>query len=30
MNYRRALPKDQLFTWKDTKMFTLGQYILMH
>lgn len=30
MNYRTALPKDQLFTWKDTKMFTLGQYILMH
>ena len=30
MNYRLALPKDQLFSWKDTKVFTLGQYILMH
>ena len=30
MNYRMALPKDQIFTWKDTKVFTLGQYILMH
>lgn len=30
MNYRIALPKDQIFTWKDTKMFMLGQYMLMH
>lgn len=30
MNYRTALPKDQLFTWKDVKVFILGQYILMH
>ncbi len=30
MNYRIALPKDQIFTWKNTKMFMLGQYMLMH
>lgn len=30
MNYRTALPKDRLFTWKDVKVFMLGQYILMH
>lgn len=30
MNYRTALPKDQLFGWKDVKVFILGQYILMH
>ncbi len=30
MNYRTALPKDQVFTWKDVKVFMLGQYILMH
>ena len=30
MNYRTALPKDQVFTWKDIKVFMLGQYILMH
>ena len=30
MNYRTALPKDQLFAWKDVKVFILGQYILMH
>lgn len=30
MNYRTALPKDQLFTWNDVKVFVLGQYILMH
>lgn len=30
MNYRTALPKDQLFTWSDVKVFILGQYILMH
>lgn len=30
MQYRTALPKRQLCTWKDVKMFMLGQYILMH
>ncbi len=30
MNYRTALPKDQVFGWKDVKVFILGQYILMH
>ncbi len=30
MNYRTALPKGQIFTWKDVKMFVLGQYIVMH
>lgn len=30
MNYRTALPKDQVITWDDVKMFMLGQYILMH
>ena len=30
IHYRTALPKDQLFTWKDVKVFMLGQYILMH
>lgn len=30
MQYRTALPKRQLCTWKDIKMFMLGQYILMH
>lgn len=30
MNYRTALPRDQVFSWKDVKMFMLGQYILMH
>ena len=30
MNYHTALPKDQIFTWKDVKVFMLGQYILMH
>lgn len=30
MNYRMALPQDQVFTWDDTKSFMLGQYILMH
>lgn len=30
MNYRTALPKDQVTTWDDVKMFMLGQYILMH
>lgn len=30
MNYRLALPQNQLFTWSDVKVFMLGQYILMH
>ena len=30
MQYRKALPKRQLCTWKDVKVFMLGQYILMH
>ena len=30
MNYRTALPKGQIFTWKDVKMFVLGLYIVMH
>ncbi len=30
MNYRTALPKNQVFSWKDVKVFMLGQYILMH
>ncbi len=30
MQYRTALPKRQLCTWKDIKVFMLGQYILMH
>ncbi|MGN0158724.1 MAG: glycosyltransferase family 2 protein [Brotaphodocola sp.] len=30
MQYRTALPKRELFTWKDVKVFMLGQYILMH
>lgn len=30
MNYRTALPKNQVFTWEDVKVFMLGQYILMH
>lgn len=30
MNYKRALPKDQLMTWSEAKNFILGQYILMH
>ena len=30
MQYRTALPKRQLCTWKDVKVFMLGQYILMH
>ena len=30
MNYRTTLPKDQVFSWKDVKVFMLGQYILMH
>lgn len=30
MRYRHALPKNELFTWKDVKHFMKGQYILMH
>lgn len=30
MHYRRILPKDELFTWKDCHHFTKGHYILMH
>lgn len=30
MNYRTALPRDQVFGWDDVKVFMLGQYILMH
>ncbi len=30
MNYRMALPRDQVFSWSDVKVFMLGQYILMH
>lgn len=30
MNYRTALPKDQIVGWDDVKVFMLGQYILMH
>lgn len=30
MQYRTALPKRELFTWDDVKVFMLGQYILMH
>ena len=30
MNYNMALPKNELFTWDDVKVFMAGQYILMH
>jgi len=30
MQYRTALPKRELFTWDQVKVFILGQYILMH
>lgn len=30
MNYRTALPREELIDWSGTKMFMLGQYILMH
>lgn len=30
MQYTSALPKNQMFTWKDVKHFRKGQYILMH
>ena len=29
MNYNMALPKNELFTWDDVKVFMAGQYILM-
>ena len=30
MNYRTAIPKDELIDWSSVRMFMLGQYILMH
>lgn len=30
MNYRTALPQNELFGWNQVKVFMLGQYILMH
>ena len=30
INYRRALPKDQIFTWNDIMHFKQSQNILMH
>ena len=30
INYRGALPKDEIFTWEDVRHFGLGQNILMH
>ena len=30
MQYRRALPKNRVFSWEETKRFRKGQYILMH
>lgn len=30
MNYKKVIPKDELITWSDVKIFMLGQYILMH
>jgi len=30
MKYITALPKDEMFSWKDVKHFYKGQYILMH
>ena len=30
MNYRTALPKEELIDWNGVKLFRLGQYILMH
>ena len=30
MNYNTALPKNEVFTWDDVKVFIAGQYILMH
>lgn len=30
MRYRHALPRDEMFTWKQVRHFHKGQYILMH
>ena len=30
MKYTTALPKEELFSWKDVRHFYKGQYILMH
>ena len=30
MNYRTAIPRNEVFTWSDAKYFAPGQYILMH
>lgn len=30
MNYKTALPQDELLDWSGVKLFMLGQYILMH
>ncbi len=30
MNYNTALPKNEVISWSDVKLFMLGQYILMH
>lgn len=30
INYKSVLPKNKVFTWKDTKKFRLDQNILMH
>jgi len=30
MQYRRYLPKEQVFTWKDVRRFRTGKYLLMH
>lgn len=30
MKYHHALPKDEIFTWKNVHHFRVGQYILMH
>lgn len=30
MNYHHALPRNEIFTWKDVRHFKIGQYILMH
>lgn len=30
MNYRTALPRDEVFGWEDIRFFKTSQYILMH
>ncbi|MCL2866018.1 MAG: glycosyltransferase family 2 protein [Lachnospiraceae bacterium] len=30
MHYQRLLPENQIFTWKETKHFGKGHYMLMH